>query len=256
MLATRSATRSSAPDFIERWAQRIMGEEIPWFPSGIFPGEMAAFLGLCEFYQVETVIESGRRHGYSTQMLGEFTRWTPCEAFSIDLEEDAAIAADCRRRLSKYDGLELLVGDAFDILPDVARRATGRIALLIDGPKKHEANRLSATAAALFDVVLVAHHNAGPDTTWGREFAEWFPQARYYEEMGFEGASWFREFKAWEREVVGDAPLGDRSVDRSDMAIAPLSDDERGKRRLWSLDRRPSPRHPLFLALKWWARLA
>ncbi len=254
MLVTRSATPSTAPDFIERWAQHIMSEEIPWFPSGIFPGEMAAFLGLCEHYQVETIIESGRKHGYSTHLLGEFTRWAPCEAYSIDLEEDVATAAACRRRLSRYEGLELLAGDAFDLLPRVARRATGRIALLIDGPKKHDANRLSATAAALFDVVLVAHHNAGPQTPWGREFARWFPQARYYEEMGFEGASWFREFKEWERGVVGDAPLGSRSVDRSDMALAPLAGEERAKRRLFTLDRRPSRRHPLALAMKWWAR--
>ncbi len=66
------------------WANQIMGWQIKW-ETGIYPSEMAAFLGLCRWAGIRSVAESGRgEHAYSTQTLGAFGKQTGVKVISID----------------------------------------------------------------------------------------------------------------------------------------------------------------------------
>ena len=69
---------------ILKWAQEIRAWNIPWH-TGIYPREMAAFLGLCDFCGIRSIVESGRgAHAYSTQILGEYDERTGATVVSID----------------------------------------------------------------------------------------------------------------------------------------------------------------------------
>lgn len=100
-------------------------------PSGIMPSEMLAFCALCRDQGVEVVIESGRKHGYSTEVLARCL-WA-CEINSI--EQSPIAASDARL---DFDNLYLVTGSGLSLVPQVTphRRPS---AVLLDGPKGHAA---------------------------------------------------------------------------------------------------------------------
>lgn len=100
-------------------------------PSGIMPSEMLAFCCLCRDQGVEVVIESGRKHGYSTEVLA---RCLPeCEIISI--EQSPIASSDARL---DFGNLSLVAGSGLSLVPQVtpSRRPS---AVLLDGPKGHAA---------------------------------------------------------------------------------------------------------------------
>lgn len=194
----------------------------PW-ETGIYPGEMAAFLGLCDVAGVSSIIESGRGlHAYSTQVLGEYAERTGTNVISIDMEGDPIRGAECRRLLGRYSRVACLIGDAFDLVPRAASRLEGPIALLLDGPKKFAANRLSLLATTMFPIHAVAHHNSDPQLPWTDQFIRFFPGAYHYEQVVANSAEW-QAFKRWERDAVGGYELPGtpgRSLSSSSLALA------------------------------------
>lgn len=244
-----------------KWAEEIMGWNIAW-KSGIYPGEMAAFLGVCEFCHIESIVESGRgEDAYSTQILGEYSQRTGAKIFSIDL--NPILGKNFQTRVQKYQELRCVVGDAFDVLPATLRCAPAPIALLLDGPKMGPANRLSLVATALFNVQVVAHHNCPLSSPWGTEFGSVFPEAFHYEELGLSQDSRWNAFKRWESEQVQGYELFDethgipgRALSQSSLAVAVIPNGVRSKWRLLRLPSGDFRYSPLFLWARWSLRRA
>ena len=99
---------------------------IPPMGAGILQSEMLAFICACIEQEVERVVESGRKLGYSTETLAVCL--PDCEILSTDRspikEEDERFAA--------YDNVTLFRGDGMQFIPS---HISGRTAVLMDGPK-------------------------------------------------------------------------------------------------------------------------
>jgi hypothetical protein len=257
-LAEADAERVRAA--ILRWGEALPAWDVKW-RTGIYPGEMAAFLGMCDAYGIRAIVESGRAEGYSTQVLGEYADRTETRVVSIDWDRDSAQARECLERLACYRRLECRVGDALKLIPAVARGLPAPIALLLDGPKEHQANRVSLVAAVMFPIKVVAHHNSELVTPWGREFAALFPGAFHYEGLDLDARPEWRAFKAWERAWVGGYELPGvpgRSLSASSLALAVTGPRDRALRRLLALGGLTGFRradHPVRLWARWmWRR--
>lgn len=174
----------------------------PYVPSAIYPSEMAYFLYMCERTEIDCIIESGRDQGYSTAILAEYGQQFGKRVISIDIEMNREVAQACRRRLSRYPKLELIAGDSFRVLSRLLREEHGRIALLVDGPKLHDAIYLSAASCATSRICLVAHHNIAHDDDVYPHFCKHFPNAQRLEQSEVYGCDAFPEFRSWERTLT------------------------------------------------------
>lgn len=192
----------------------------PYFLSAIYPSEMAYFLYVCDKAGIDCIIESGRDQGYSTAVLAAYGQLRNKRVISIDIEMDRRVAAACRQRLSRYPRLELIAGDSFRILPQLLKNERGRIALLIDGPKLHEAIYLSAASCAYGTVAVVAHHNVAYDDDVFPHFTRRFPKANRLEQSEIYECASFPEFREWERAMTQGTA---RDLNRSTLLVSVLS---------------------------------
>lgn len=239
-----------------QWAHEIEKWSIEW-RTGIYPGEMAAFLGLCDLYGIRSIIESGRgEDAYSTQILGEYSQETNTKIVSIDFS--TVEGKTFQERLKGYPHLQCIIGDAFEVLPFIANNLVGPIALLVDGPKLRAANRFSFTACLMFDIQVVAHHNCPLLSSWGKEFSQLFPGAFHYEGLGLVSIPEWQEFKKWEREWVHGYEAYDeehkmigRSLYTSSLAMAILEKKPSFYRHLLKLQLGSLDHNPLWLRFKW-----
>jgi hypothetical protein len=150
-VALRDAAETSAELLLGGYAEQ-------WIEGAIFPSEMAFFLASCAVENVSMVVESGRQDGYSTEILGDWASRRGGQVVSIDLEQDAARALACRRRLARWP-IELIKGSAYEEFGRWAkRRSDRRVAFLADGPKGWPAISMMA-AATSEQVQIVALHN-------------------------------------------------------------------------------------------------
>ncbi len=220
--AVLTTTEAALREKTLKWGAQIRMWNLDW-ETGIYPGEMAAFLALCDHAGVESIVESGRGlHAYSTHVLGEYADRTGVQVVSIDMESDPVRGPECRRRLEKYRRVRCVTGDAYEVFPEAIALLPGPIALLLDSPKEFGANRLSLVASILFPIVVIAHHNSDPGVPWANQFAKLFPGAFHYEQLD-RGAEDWAQFKAWEREAVrGYEVPGNpgRSLSRSSLVMA------------------------------------
>ena len=202
-----------------------------WVRGAILPCEMAFFLAACDVRAVQAVVECGRQDGYSTEILGRWASSRGVEVISIDLEDEAVRAAQCRARLRDLP-LELVKGDAFAEVGRVMGRLRGRrTAGLLDGPKGFPA--ISLMAAALHDhVELLALHNL---VDWKPE-RKWFVARGgcFYENIiGAGGPNWV-ELRRQESEFLS-ASSGRAQPDMSSLGILMLGHGGRDElRRSWS----------------------
>jgi len=209
------------------WCRAIREANRPYFAGGIFPHELAVFLAACETCGVDLVIESGRQDGYSTSVLADYAERTGTPAVSIDRVEDPERDAAARRRLAGRP-VDLLDGPVERVLPDAIPADARRVALLIDGPKDHIANRLLLAAAVELPIVLFGCHGWYQNAAAGRELERWFPDVALAEIEGHE----FAAFRAWEQELVAGRLHGSRGLDRSTLAISRVRSRERRWTRL------------------------
>lgn len=204
-------------DRIIFWAETIKGWNIPW-KTGIFPMEMAYFLAAAE--NCKTIIDSGRGpDAYSTQILDRYVETTGAKVYSTDFAAPESIHLSCKN-------VTLLTGDTKKLMPSVLGDEPA--ALLLDGPKEFIANKLSSTAASLFNVKVVAHHNCFLDSPWGKEFKHYFPTAAHYEDLPVSQTPEFKALKEWEIAHTQNYEMKDkkgntgRSMERSSLALAVL----------------------------------
>jgi hypothetical protein len=197
----------------------IRSLEYPSFPGTIFPSEMAFFLYSCDRAGVAAIIESGRQDGYSTAVLGSYGDIQGVPVSSIDIEADPPRAQVTRERLARFKSLEVSRGNSYRVIPRVLRNLPGPVALLIDGPKEHDAIYLSAAAAAYGPVSLVAHHNTEPGTPWHPHFIARFGEAGFFEQSDLASDPDAPGFRQWEREFTRDT---NRDLAQTSLAIARL----------------------------------
>jgi len=198
----------------------IRSLEYPFFPGAIFPSEMAFFLYSCDMTGVAAIIESGRQDGYSTAVLASHGDVRGIPVISIDIELEPQRAQVARERLARFKTLDVRRGNSYRLVPRVLRNLPGPVALLIDGPKEHEAIYLSAAAAAFGSVGLVAHHNTEPGTRWHPHFIARFGEAGFFEQSDLARDPDAPGFRQWEREFTRDT---NRDLAQTSLAIARLS---------------------------------
>lgn len=122
---------------------RRLCEQLPYRHKGMFFSELFLFLRACDQRRVEVILESGVKHGSSTQVLAA-AFWG--RVISIDRAFLPSFLA------AAPAGVELVHGDATVEIPRLLTSLTGqRVGVLIDGPK-------GAAALALKDVCLQAPH--------------------------------------------------------------------------------------------------
>lgn len=204
------------------WAERL--KQLPW-KTGIYPAEMAIFLGLCEQEGVKTIIESGRGpDAYSTQAIGMYTEQHPnVRAHSVDVFHPRRF--HYRPLLKKYSRLRCWTGNAFRWVPLITMFTRKPIALLVDGPKAHAAVKLSASVRQRIRVV--AHHNTPPDAPWLSDFRAIFPDAHHYEDLPLNSDPRWLAFREWEKRATGGYETDDtthgitgRSLQQSSLIFA------------------------------------
>ena len=105
--------------------------------GAMLPSELLMFLALCLENRIELVIESGRKEGFSTEMLCSVGDW---RVESVERH----IVAEADERLASYYGnrLTLRCGDGRLLVPILSDPHNKRTAVLLDGPKSTGANLL------------------------------------------------------------------------------------------------------------------
>lgn len=204
----------------EYYFDLIQGLGYPYFPGAIFPSEMAFFLHSCDGAGVAAIIESGRQDGYSTAVLGRFGDEHALPVISIDIELDPQRAQDARVRLGRYESLKILLGNSYRLIAKFLRTLPAPVALLIDGPKEHDAIYLSSAAAAYGPIALVGHHNTEPGASWHPHFAERFSEAKFFEDSELARDPAAQDFRKWERLFTQEA---NRNLSQTSLAVANLS---------------------------------
>jgi hypothetical protein len=256
MLQDTSPETEHLRSLVIEWGRKIRTWNLPW-KTGIYPLEMAAFLGMCTHRGVRGIVESGRGpDAYSTHVFGKFGEETGINTVSIDKTpvDDFHYGPTLRA----FRHLACLSGNSFALLPEAFAVVEAPVALLVDGPKTFLANRLSLAACLSFPVDFVAHHNCDIRTDpWGREFKASFPDAFMYEDLRLESSPEWKELREWERACVGEHPEDDDGGPAgayrvaSCLAIAPVPSLPR---LLWAslkAHRRHLRMSPFLYTLKW-----
>lgn len=127
----RHAERA-APEF-----ERLI-EGSPYEERGILFSEMLFLYAAVGSRKPDRILESGRARGQSTFVLGR--TFPSTRIVSVEFERGTPDAAFAEQRFRDVANVELLYGDAREILP---RRVRAGDVVLIDGPKGFRAVRLA-----------------------------------------------------------------------------------------------------------------
>lgn len=161
---------------------RKVCEQIPYRHKSIFFSELFLFLRACDHRRVDLIVESGVKHGGSTQVLATAFGG---RLMSIDRAFLPSFLKTCPR------GVQLIEGDATREIPRILGTLDGhRVGVLIDGPKGDRALALKDTCLQHACVEVVGIHDLPPghgeqlhshDTTFrqyfGRELDALLPAA-------------------------------------------------------------------------------
>jgi hypothetical protein len=138
-------------------------EDLPRLSGGISRSEAFAFCGLCKFYDIDVVIDSGTGRGVS----GEYFARTQKQVITIDLHSHYENSEELSSILKEYDNIEYIIGNAVIEIPKLLLRENGkRCAIFFDGPKNITAFEFSQT----LDIVFCGFH----DVIKGGSFSELF----------------------------------------------------------------------------------
>lgn len=179
--------RGIRPDFEEFGIKPV--------PGGILASEMLLFLAACKHYGIKNVVESGRRNGYSTMVIGECqNRCWLTGFYSIEIDPDDSVDDLIHE---KYTYAKLVKGDGERDMATYYGKFERPTALLLDGPK---GPRAAAVADAINPPLFAIHdchrYHAGHKANPWREQAE----RRYKNAMFSDDDLWLEEFSDLDRE--------------------------------------------------------
>lgn len=175
-----------------------VGKEIrPLFESfdvkpvdgGILASEMLLFLASVKHFGIRNVIESGRRNGYSTAILGECIE--RCLLLSLaSIEIDPIAEVDDVLEM-KYRHLALIKGDGERDVPKMYSRMSLPTALLLDGPKGPKAANLADRCNPPLFAIHDCHRwsGSGVENPWRKEAEKRYPNAIFSDDD-----LWLEEF--------------------------------------------------------------
>jgi hypothetical protein len=222
--ATTTKPMSPAPDIddaVEAAASLMLdyGLVERWVEGAIYPCELAFFIGTCLTRQVRVVVESGRQDGYSTEILGRFAQRHDVDVVSVDMEIEPHRARECRGRLQGLP-VELLVGDAYDLVGRKIDTLADTTALLVDGPKGWAALSMIAAALRPHVAVFALHNLIGAQLDWVVSIG-----GRRYEDCGIAGGPAWRELCRSEARHVKSAV--NRSNTPSTLGVVAVDEPQR-----------------------------
>lgn len=131
----RSLIESEAADLNDRYIDILL--TTPYREGGILPSEMLLFMACVRASGADTIVESGRMHGYSTEILARFAQRLGLRVISV--EQNPIAEADVR--LDQYRPhliLERGSGEEF-VREFVLNERRDGCAVLCDGPKGFKA---------------------------------------------------------------------------------------------------------------------
>jgi len=131
--------------------------------KGIFNSELLFFYSLIKKYGIEHIIESGRARGQSTEIIARLTEKDGIVFDSIEFDKNSPDVLIAEERLKSFKQLKLHYGDSFEIMPKLI--GSKKTAILIDGPKGVQAQKLGAMMLNHENVLLVFHHDVHRDAT-------------------------------------------------------------------------------------------
>ena len=141
-------------------------------PRGVFFSEGFAISSAMNECGVQLIIESGTAYGGSTEMLALLCNNTPI--VSIDfckLYTDSGKYS--AKRLEKYKNVKLVIGNSFNVIPDILSNVKlNNIGLFIDGPKGYQALNLVSQIVQKYNdkISVVAVHDVKSHTPIADEY--------------------------------------------------------------------------------------
>jgi len=127
-------------DKIDLFIKKVL--PLSYIINGISLSEGFAFCMMCEYFKINTIIESGTAGGRSTEI---FAHYLNIPVYTID---NLSIYGERRHeetknRLSKYQDIHFIIGDSFIEIPKLLNSLTNKVAVFIDGPKGQKAIKLA-----------------------------------------------------------------------------------------------------------------
>ena len=130
----------SSKKYVDVFSSSI--RDVVFEDRGILNSEMLLVCSMILEKNIDVLIESGRFLGQSTEVLARFFLGKPVIIESIEIFRDKN-AEHVEEKLTYYENVHLLYGDAQSLVPNLVRKYRGKnIAILFDGPKGLEAIRV------------------------------------------------------------------------------------------------------------------
>lgn len=175
--------------------------------GGILASEMLLFLAAAKHCGIKNVIESGRRNGYSTSVLGECLERCFFTSFS-SIELDPVKEVDDVLEM-KYRHAALLKGDGLRDVPKLYSRMVLPTALLLDGPKGPKAADIADRCSPPLFAIHDCHRWAGSgiENPWRKEAERRYPNAIFSDDD-----LWLEEFSDldiphWKRDYTSRSEM-------------------------------------------------
>lgn len=143
------------PYDVETFCHRTGWPATPVTPRSPWPSELLAFAAFCEHERIDLILESGTYHGHFSFVMSAAVP----DATIVTIESDPAIADVARLRLAACPQVHVRVGDGRTLLPGIAKDASGRVGVFLDGPKSLDAVALATRLIGFPRVRFVACHD-------------------------------------------------------------------------------------------------
>ena len=142
---------------INNFIKSINIDNLPKYEKdGIFPTEILSFIAMCKKLDINLIIESGIKYGYSTSMLNKYYT---SDIISIDI-----LLFNQTKERFKNTNVKLIEGDSSKIIQDIVNDNKNKnIACLIDGPKGQFAINICNNILKNNNVLLCGIHDVSSD---------------------------------------------------------------------------------------------
>lgn len=182
-----------------------------FYGSGMWNSEVMLFASCAELCNINRIVESGRARGHSTKLLAEYFTDTNVDIISIEKERGSKNDRKAKEKLAHHEDVELVYGDSRELIESYTSQQT---AVLIDGPKSHDAGQLAKRLIKRENIRFVGIHDVPQRTPHRSVFERLFnahihsDNERFVEEFkGIDEQCWDHEDHPqtpYENEHVGE----------------------------------------------------
>jgi hypothetical protein len=198
---TPARVLSRAGCLVGDFEQRL-GEFRTYEKDGILFSEMLFVFAVLAPRGPSRIVESGRARGQSTSLLARC--FPDSRILSVDLDASSPDAVFGERRLRDYHNVELLNGDAKDLLSDLVSEGD---ALIIDGPKSFRALHLALHLLGLRRPSFVFLHDFYQGQSERSLLERLIPEACFSDHPDFVNRFRYLDDPCWEM-IEAERPKG------------------------------------------------